>query len=370
MSRFEALGNGRRMGAAAAAAIVFAMLPLAAGSPSAASRVIALRPSVSIGLDQPTAITVDKSHLFIVNAGNDSVTELTESGVVVRTISGSAYEFASPVAIAGDGTDLFVVNSGGSVTEFAESNGDLVQVISGAGYDFDDPTALVVHSGSVFVVNSDGNSVTQLSDSTGALVQVISNVSNPSYQFDDPNAIADMSGDIWVTNATGGSTSDPLAGSVTEFKASTGGFVRLVEATADGLETPDGIAFDGSHLWVSDNASNQVTELSQSGKLVQVVTNSSNNANYGFDKPTVVVAYKHEVYVDSPPGSSPMVTQVDSSTTDGNWFECDTNVPDPDFVYPTGIAVSGSDVRVVSPSDNTLTELDSTDSGTAINWFT
>jgi hypothetical protein len=101
-----------------------------------------------------------------------------------------------------------------------------------------------------------------------------------------------------------------------------------------------------------------------------VITNSSNDANYGFDHPTAIVATGSDVYVDSPPGSSPMITEVNASNSEGDWYECNTNSPDPDFDNPTGLVVSGSDAWVVSPADNTLTELNLSESGQAIAWIT
>ncbi len=373
MARWLLSVHRRQAAGAAVAAIMCVTASIGAASAAGAT----VRPSgrsqpavTSIGLDEPVAIAVVGGHLWIVNAGNDSVTEMTTAGKVLRTISGASYGFNGPDAVAGDGTDVFVVNQAGSVTELSATNGSLVQIVQGASYGFDGPSAILVHGGDVWVVNSAGNSVTEFSDSTGSLVQVLSNESDSRYGFDDPDAIALAGLNIWVTNDTGGSTTDALAGAATEFQASTGVFLRYVNAASDGLESPAGVAFDGTHLWISDSALSQVTEITTAGKLVQVITNSSNNANYGFWHPTVVVAHDREVYVVTPPGSSPMVTQIDSVTTDGNWYECNTNVPDPDFVNPTGLVVYNDFVWVVSPGDSTLTELSLADGGAAVNWYT
>ncbi len=360
--------------AAAILAAVGAALPLLATSAAAASgrgsgASATLAGRRGIGLDRPTAITVDKGRLWVVDAGSDSVTELSGSGALIRTVSGPAYDLRQPDAIAGDGADLFVVNHAGSVTEIDQSDGRLVRVVKGALYKFGGPNALVVDGGDVWVVDGSSDRITEFKESTGSMVRVVSDTTNARYGFAGPDAVAAVGADLWVTNATGGSKSDPAAGSVTVLRASTGAFVRRVDASADGLIGPAGVAFDGTHVWVTDSGSYQVTELTDAGKLVQVVTNSSNDADYGFDHPTAVVVHAGFVYVDSPPGTSPMVTEVTATTAEGNWYECDTNVPDPKFDDPTGIAAEGTHLWVVSPGDNMLTELDLSQKGAAIGWF-
>ena len=64
-----------------------------------------------------------------------------------------------------------------------------------------------------------------------------------------------------------------------------------------------------------------------------------------------------------------MITEVNSATAEGDWFECNTNTPDPLFNNPTGLVVAGTDAWIVSPGDNTLTELDLSAGGEAVGWF-
>jgi len=321
--------------------------------------------AASLGLDQPTAIAEDQGFLWITNTGNNTVSELNLSGSVVSTLSGSSYGFDDPVAAAGNGTDLFVVNNSGSVSEINEASGDLVQILQGSAYALSSPNAILIDGQDAWVTNSGDNSVTEFDTATGAAVRVLTNQGNPSYAFDDPVALGAVGSDIWVVNGTGASGS----GSVTVVNGTTGSFVQQVSGAADGFASPAGIAYSGGDVWITDSGSNQVTELTPSGSLVQLITNSSNNSNYGFDHPTAIIATAGDVYVDSPPGSSPMITEVNSTTAEGDWYECNTNSPDPLFLNPTGLVVTGSDAWVVSPADNTLTELDLSAGGEAIGWF-
>jgi hypothetical protein len=93
-----------------------------------------------------------------------------------------------------------------------------------------------------------GDSVTELSASTGALVQVIS---GSSYGFESPLAISSVATDVWVTNS--------YVHSVTELNAWTGALVRVIsgssykfkdpeaiKSSSCGLDGPDGVSSDGS----------------------------------------------------------------------------------------------------------------------------
>jgi len=90
------------------------------------------------------------------------------------------------------------------VTELSASTGALVQVISDSSYGFNYPTAVSSDGTHVWVLNAGGNSsVTELSASTGALVQVIS---DSSYGFDVPNGVSSDGTEVWVTNYGGSVT--------------------------------------------------------------------------------------------------------------------------------------------------------------------
>src|ERR1019366_3353446 len=102
------------------------------------------------------------------------------------------------------GRDLFVANGygGNSLTELSASTGKLVRVLSGSSYRFNYPDALALSGGYLFVANGAGRSVTELNASTGKLVRVIS---GSSYRFIGPDALAVSSGDLFVANAFGSS---------------------------------------------------------------------------------------------------------------------------------------------------------------------
>src|SRR5262249_16798545 len=75
------------------------------------------------GFNKPRAIAVNAGNLWIANYGGNSVTEMTPSGTLIRTISGTQYGFSWPISIVSYYTAIFVVNYGGSVTELNASTG-------------------------------------------------------------------------------------------------------------------------------------------------------------------------------------------------------------------------------------------------------
>ena len=164
--------------------------------------------------------------------------------------------FNGPNAIAAAGAHLWVANNGGnSVTELSASTGAVVKVLSGPSYGFNGPNAIAVGGGHVWVANfgNSGNStVTELSASTGAVVKVLS---GPSYgfHFNGSSTIAVGGGHVWVAN-TGGA-------SVTELNESTGTLVQVLSRPSYEFNRPDAIAADGTHVWVANADGESVTEL-------------------------------------------------------------------------------------------------------------
>jgi len=54
-----------------------------------------------------------------------------------------------------------VVNDGNSVTELSASTGALVKIVSGSSYGFDDPSGITSSGTRIWVANTDGQSVTE-----------------------------------------------------------------------------------------------------------------------------------------------------------------------------------------------------------------
>ena len=226
--------------------------------------------------------------------------------------------FVDPDAIASEGAHVWVANlrgacsrrglcAGNSVSELSASTGSLVKTISSARYKFDDPDAMALNGANVWVVNGGGDSVTELSATSGALVRVISGSSDHFYQ---PKAIASDRTHMWVLNAP----SAPGANSfrVTELSAATGRLVRTIPLplyhAIDG--GPKAIASDGTHVWVASGGlfDYWVTELNAStGGVVRVISGS----RYKFANPDAIASDGTHVWVANRGGS---VTELSAST--------------------------------------------------------
>ena len=74
-----------------------------------------------------------------------------------------------------------------------------------------------------------------------------------SYGFNGPQGVAFDGTHIWVANFSGAS--------VTELNASDGKWVRTLSGGSYGFNGPYALAFDGTHVWVPNFSGNSVTEL-------------------------------------------------------------------------------------------------------------
>jgi YVTN family beta-propeller protein len=305
--------------------------------------------SAGYGLDSPTSAAVVDADLFVANGAGNSLTEVNAStGAHIATVSGAAFGFARPQAIVAVGGDLFVANgTGNSVSEVEAKNRSLVRQIAGAAFEFSDPVALAVHRGDLFVLSASGR-VTEIATGTGRLVGV---ASGARYGFDAPSSIAASSHDLYVTNR-GSDT-------VTKIDAGTLAFVAQLSGPRFGFDEPTGVAIAGSDLWVTNQGTDSATEVSlATDQPVRVVKNSN------LATPGPITVGDGYVFTISPPGDSPMVSQITPDNGSVPWMMCNTNGPYL-FNNPQSAVVSGSNLWVVNEGSSSLTEMD-TDSGALI----
>ncbi len=306
--------------------------------------------SAGYDLDAPTSAVVVGSDLYIANELGNSVSVVNAgSGVHVATISGPSLGLDGPTALVAVGPDLFVANGAGdSVTEIDTTSRSLVRTISGAQFQFFDPIALAADQGSLFVLSSSGP-VTAVSAASGGLVGI---ASGAQFGFSVPLAIAASSGRLWVTNSA--------TNSVTEIDSQTLTVVGQLQAASFKFQKPTGAVVDGTNLWVTNESGDSVTEIdTTTGKLVRVVVDHVN-----LPTPGPITVGDGYVFTVSPPGVSPMVSQITPNNGKVVWMMCNTNGPYL-FSNPQAAAVSGSNLWIVSKGSSSLTEMD-TDSGALI----
>jgi YVTN family beta-propeller protein len=306
--------------------------------------------SAGYDLDLPTAAAISGGDLFVANGGGDSVSVLNATtGAHVATIAGPSFGFDQPTAMIALGGDLFVANgSGNSVTEIDATARTLVRIISGPQFQFSDPIALAGGPDRLFVLSSVGP-VTAVATSTGSLAGI---AAGSSFGFNTPMGLAVAGHHLFVTNRG--------ADTVTVLDDRTMAPLDTLQGAHFGFHEPTGVVVDGKDVWVTNTSGDSVTEIStRTDRPVRVVVDHTN-----LPTPGPITVGDGYVFTVSPPGISPMVTQVTPDNGAVPWMMCNTNGPYL-FSNPQAAVVSGSNLWVVSQASSSLTEMD-TDSGALI----
>ncbi len=321
-------------------------------SPTSSPPTSVAQASAGYGLATPASASVAGDDVFVGNQSGNSVTVVdATTGVHVATLTSPSFDFDRPTALATLGPDVFVANGGGnSVTEISAGTRSVVRVLSGPAYQFSSPIAVATDASSagVFVLSADGT-VTGVSGSTGNLLGV---APGDTLGLQAPAALAVAGGRMYVTDRVG----DQVA--VLDERTFTP--VRTLAGAAYSFHAPTGVVADASDLWVTNSTADSVTEISLStGQPVRVIVDHTN-----LPTPGPITAGDGYVFTLSPPGNSPMVSQIEPSTGKVAWMMCNTNGPYL-FSNPQAVVVSGSNLWVVNKDSNSLTQMNS-DSGALI----
>lgn len=312
--------------------------------------------AASYHFSSPDSATVAAGRIWVTSARGNSVTELDPAdNSLVRVLAGSRYGFSAPVAATANGNRIWIANlDGDSVTEINTGTGALVKVISGTQYGFDQPISLTFDNGAVWVANAKGNSVTEISAADGSLVRIISATAD---QFSQPLAIAGDSAGLWVANSKGDT--------VTELSASDGSLIRVLPAS-DGFSDPVGIAADSSHVWVTSKVAanftlgGNITELNASDGSLVGNQSPANATSEGINPEGVADDGSHVWVTDI--GGNNAVSELDATgggylrtinTTGGD----DGGTDGFDFrsAFPAGLVSFGGHLWVTNPGSDTVT---------------
>ena len=163
---------------------------------------------------------------------------------------------ATPVALGSDGADVWVAESGppSGVSRLRGGDGKLLDTWTGGN----GPTGILVAMGKVFTLSSSASGALLQLDPTapaGALTQVAPLPGGgATLAFDGAR--------IWTAN-TSGSVSIVTPGGTIPWP---------VTSVSTGFNTPAGILFDGSSVWVTDQAASTLLKLNAAGGIVQTVS--------------------------------------------------------------------------------------------------
>ena len=172
--------------------------------------------------------------------------------------------------------------------------------------------------------------------------------SGGSYGFASPQGVAFDGTHIWVTN---------YANSVTEINASDGSWVQTLSGGSYGFNGPYGVAFDGTHIWVTNYYGNSVTEINASdGSWVRTLSGGS----YGFAHPRGVAFDGTHIWVTNSSSLSNGNSVVEISASDGSWVRT-LSGGTYGFGSPSGVAFDGTHVWVTNLTGNSVTEIKASD---------
>ncbi len=256
----------------------------------------------------PSGVAIDGAgNVYVADTGNSRIRRITPGGVV-GTIAGSgAGQFDRPrgVAVDKNGT-VYVTDTGnnrirkitadGTVTTLAGSGapgvgGGGLADGPGAQAQFREPIGIAVDGdGNVYVADSGNNRIRKITPD--GRVSTLAGSGSPgagdfadgpgaSARFNAPRGIAvDTAGNIYVADTLNQRIRKITPDGVVSTLAGAGD-----QGTADGststarFSNPDGIAVDGSgNIYVTDNASFRVREVTAGGAVIDV----AGNAREGF----------------------------------------------------------------------------------------
>ena len=208
------------------------------------------------------AAAFDGINMWTVDAGDDSVSKVTQNGTVT-TYSGTG---SQPFAIAFDGTNMWTANKNNGGVSKVAPDGTITNYTSGMGSGSD---GIAFDGTNMWVMNLNGNSVTKVAPNGTALGTYTVGTSPSGIAFDGTN--------MWTSNYASGNVSKITpTGTVTSYSVT--GY-------------PQGIAFDGTNMWVTDSAGG-IEEVALNGTVLGYTGLSHDPNTIAFDGTNMwVVSY-------------------------------------------------------------------------------
>lgn len=271
----------------------------------------------------PTAIEFDGTHLWVTNTGDNSVSKiLASTGALVQTVAvGRQVQ-----SLAFDGQNIWVTNPGpNSVTKIRASDGVILGFFE-SGFANATPYAIAFDGESIWFTDILNNFVIRKNVATGGTTAFV-----PVGQF--PDAVAFDGAHIWVANTN--------SGSVTKIRISNASVVGTYPVTAGGAGAR-GIAFDGTHMWLSTSSTNVTKIRASDGANLGIFPISG----FGFSEG---VAFDGRfIWVSDSVGG--LVAKIRPS--DGAVISIG-----PVGTSPRGLAFDGANVWVATGGESTVTRL-------------
>jgi len=203
-------------------------------------------------------------NLFVANSGNNTISEITSSGIVSIFASGEGLD--DPQGLAFDATgNLFVANSGNSTISEISTNGTISTFASGGG--LDNPQGLAFDAAGNLFVLSQG-------DEQREEVKVYS-ASGKTIETYTTGLTSNQNDPFLFSGLSAGSFYFAGAGRISEI--TTNGKVSIF-ASGGGLDDPQGLAFDATgNLLVANSGNSTISEISTNGTVSTFASGGSLN---------------------------------------------------------------------------------------------
>ena len=195
------------------------------------------------GLNQPFGVAMDGANdLFIADAFNNRVVEVTPGGVQTTVASG----LGQPMGVAVDGAgDLFIADTNNNSVVEVTPGGVETTVVSG----LNQPLSVAVDgAGDLFIADTNNNRVVEVTP--GGVQTMV-----PASGLNSPFGVAvDGAGDVFIADTNNNRVVEVTPGGV------------QTTVPASGLNSPYGVAVDGAgDLFIADTFNSRVVELTSSG---------------------------------------------------------------------------------------------------------
>jgi hypothetical protein len=215
------------------------------------------------------------SHIIykiVIATGDVSTLAGSEKGYVDAT--GTSAKFNSPLAITSDGTNLYVVGKQGYVRKIVISSG-VVTSLANIG---NQAYGITTDGTNLYITNTNGHTIQKVVISTGELstfagVQGSSGIldgTGTSAQFNSPNDITTDGTNLFVSERSGHKIRKIVISSavVSTFAGCGSAGSNDGTGTSACFNKPDGIATDGTNLYLSDTHNNIIRKIVISTKVV------------------------------------------------------------------------------------------------------
>jgi hypothetical protein len=212
----------------------------------------------------PDAVVADGAYLLVLNAGG-SITEITTLGKLVRVIAGSKYGFDDPVAAVMAKGGLWVVNAkNNSLTEVNPANGNLVnRVATTPTNGLVTPDGITFDGTNLWVANSGNNTLSEFNGVSGKFVANRTN--NLGYGMTNPGPMTFGGTYVYVVSPPG---SSPMVTGIVPSTAALHFWMCNTNYPFH-FTNPQAIIAAGGYLFVANQGSSTVTQMNAiSGVLV------------------------------------------------------------------------------------------------------